>query len=220
MLKRLEVYVDSGLLSFVLGVVALLALSIVGRVLGFMLGGGQGVMVASMITIVVLSLVIGLVLAIWVSRALHKDTVHDALTADESRKVAWIALAAVAIASLLGVAYATIGTTTPVVWLSIAVLLLVLAAALVVDAVADLAKPHKHLMMDVLRIGSISLLAFSLIASVAQRAPLGSEQDVSPWVVWVAIGMIFAALAASAYDEFVSWRTRSHPAKTPMTPAA
>ncbi|TLM97589.1 MAG: hypothetical protein FDZ75_04200 [Actinobacteria bacterium] len=220
MLKRLEVYVDSGLLSFVLGVVALLALSIVGRVLGLMLGGGQGVMVASMITIVVLSLLIGLALAVWVSRALHKDTVHDPLTADESRKVVWVDLALVVIAPLLGVAYATIGTSTPVVWLSVAVLLLALATALVVDAIADLAKPHKHLVMDVLRIAFIGLLAFSLVASVAQRAPLGSDQDVSPWVVWVTIGMIFAALVASVYDEFVSRKARSQAAKTPMAPVA
>lgn len=219
MLKRLEVYADTGLLAFVLSVVAVLVFSVLGRLVG-MLVGGEAAMIPMMIGVVVLSIATGAVLAIWLARVLHRHVVSEPMTNAESRGVAWLGLAAAIVASLLAAAYVTVGTTTAIAWLGVAAALLVLAVALVVDAVVDLVKPREHIAVDVIRIVLIALLAVSLATSMIQAAPLGSDQDVSPWVVWATVAMIVEALLAFGYDEVASWRSRSRDVHRFVSPAA
>jgi hypothetical protein len=219
MLKRLEVYADSGLLSFVLSVFLLFALSVVGRLLAMLVGAGETGMIPMMIGAVGLSVVGGAGLAIWLSRVFHPTTVREPMTTAESHKVAWAGLAAAVFAVVLGVVYAMIGTTTPVVWLSVAAALLVLAAAMIVDAVIDLAKTREHIAIDILRILMVALLATALVISMLQRAPLGSDQDVSPWVVWVTVALLVEALLAFAVDEFLTRRAHSRELPSHVVPA-
>lgn len=219
MMKRIEVYVDAALLSFVLSVAAVLVLSVLGRLLAMLTGGGQSVMVPMMIAIVVLSIAIGAGLAIWIARVLHGRTVHDTMTAGDSRKVVLIAVTVAVAAPLLAGAYLAFGTTTPIVWLSVALLLMVLATALVVDAARDIVKPREHVGIDVVRVVLIGLLAASLVISMIQPAPLGSDQDVSPWVVWVTIALLVESLLAFGFDRFVSRGSRERHSRSSGLPA-
>jgi len=216
MLKRLEVYVDAALLSFAFALCAFLALA-----MGFarLLVGLVGTGVGGALGMVGPAAVVGAALAIWVSRVLHRRTTAEPMTREESAQVAWIALATAVAAPLLWTAYTAVGATSPAVWMAVAVLLLVLAVALAVDAVADLIRVREYLTLDVIRVLLVGLLGLSLVMSLIQPAQPGTDQDVSLYVVGITVYMLVVALLAFVWDEMVSWRKRSHTTQAPLSPS-
>jgi len=186
-LKRMELYADAALLGFpcVLAVFALLV------VIGPIRGSLQAA---------VFSLPGGL-LAIPIARLLHRSTTGKPLPRGDMGRVSLVALGAAAVAGLLGAA--AFSASLPVVWVTVSICVLAVAAAMVADAFYDLTRVREHKVLDVVRLLLIGLLGVSWLGSGTEAA-VGA--DVGPWVVGVTAYMLVIATAAAGLDLFLGWR--------------
>ena len=216
MLKRLEVYADAGLLSFVCSTIVFVLLSMAARPL---LAGSFGQGLGGIISMVGPSALIGTAVAIWATWVLHHRTTLEPMTRDESVRMSWFALAAVVFAAAIVAAWTAIGTTTIALGVVGMVFLLAIAVWLVVDAVRDIFKTREHITIDIVRILALGLLGASLVAGLISPAVPGTDQDVTPYVVIGTAYMTFAALLTYGYDELVSWRKRTHTTHAPLSPS-
>lgn len=215
-MKRIEVYVDSALVSLPVAMVLFLA---------FAMGPGRRVMTAlsggalGTLAMIGPAAVLGGVLAIWFSRLLHHKDPHDPLTHDESVKAAWVALAAAVAAPVLWALQSAFGLSSPWVWMATSVVLLAVAAGLVVESIGDLVRRHMHIALDVLRLLILAPLVFAVVTSLAQPAQPGSGTEIGVWLVGGTAYMLLVALLAFGLDEIASWRTRSKQAQCHLSPS-
>jgi len=217
MLKRLEVYADAGLLSFVCSTIVFVVLAMAARPL---LAGPFGQSLSGVISMIGPSALIGTAVAIWATWVLHHRTTLEPMTRDESVKMSWFALAAVVFAAAIVAAWTTIGPTTIAIGVVGMVFLLAIAVWLVVDAVMDIFTTREHITIDIVRVLTLGLLGASLVAGLISPAVPGTEQDATPYVVIGTAYMTVAALLTYGYDELVSWRKRTHATQAPLSPSA
>lgn len=215
MLKRLEVYADAGLFGFLCSTIAFLVLSMgPGRLMLQLLGGRLG----GMISMIGPAVLIGTALAVWAAWVLHHRTTHEPMTREESVRMSWFALGAVALSAGAVTAWTAFGGTTIAVGILATVLLLALAVWLVADGVVDIFRAREHITIDIVRVLTLGLLGAALIASLISPAAPGTDADISPYLVIGSAYMTVVAVLMYGYDAFRSWRSRTHVTGAPLSP--
>lgn len=216
MLKRLEVYADAGLMGLLCSSVVFAVLSLgVGRYIARLFGEGFG----GMLSLLGPAALVGTVIAIWVTWILHHRTTLEPMSRTQSVSMSRIALVAMLVAGGLVAAWLALGSDTIVMGTVGTVLLLMIAVWLFADAFIDIFKTHEHITIDVVRVLTLGILGASLVASLISPAAAGTDADITAYVVIGTAYMTLAALLANAYDELVSWRSRTHVTHAPLSPS-